>query len=345
MTSGKIEEVEYLGLKSLLYLTGGYLPGYVLEWVGKYPLFTGSGRAALRLILEFFRDNKRLPDKNGQVLVPHWLCYSALNTMQKYCSPTLTMNEKVKGLLVYHQYGFPQKMDEICDYCKEKDLFIIEDCANVFETYHNKKHLGTLGDAAIFSLSKLFPSLLGGALVTKNEELRNYAETKIINCDRTLSLLTYSSRFLYECFKDTPLLGSVHLMQEMMYGMIDSALDIRAISLRVINDQLIKGAMLQRKKNYRFLLDYFEGKPEYYNILWHPGVVTPYIAPFFGTDDKLKRIVSGMRQNGIVTGIYHFDVNRNLLNPKFEKCIWIPVHQGLNEKDMEKMCEIIKRCN
>ena len=44
-------------------------------------------------------------------------------------------------------------------------------------------------------------------------------------------------------------------------------------------------------------------------------------------------------EKNISTGIYNFDVNRNLFNPLYKKCIWVPVHQGLSTKKMSEICE------
>ncbi len=342
----KIEEVQYLKTGAFFNLFGRY-ENHVFEDVDTNFLFTGSGRAALRLILEFYTMNKTLTDKNSQILVPRWLCYSALNSMQKFCMPALMMNKGIRGVLVYHQYGYPQKMGEISDFCKEKDLFIIEDCANVFESYYRGKRVGTFGDAAIFSFSKLFPSLLGGALMTGNKDLFNFSQTRLLLCKtkiscRKLSFSTYFDRFLYECFRDTILSESVHKLQEKSYGIIDHAYTIMDISLRIVNGQVKSGTWEQRKKNYNVILEYFSDQPEYFGDLEREGVI-PYVVPLIDKEVNLKRMVDALYAHNVMTGIYHFDVNRNLLDPDYKKCLWIPVHQGINSESMERICEIIKK--
>jgi len=342
----KIEDVQYLKTDAFFYLFGKF-ENHVFEDVDTNVLFTGSGRAALRLILEFYRLNKILADKNSQILVPRWLCYSVLSSIQKFCMPALTMNNGVRGVFVYHQYGYPQKMEEISDFCKEKDLFIIEDCANVFESYYHDKRLGTVGDAAIFSFSKLFPSLLGGTLMTGNKDLFNFSQTRLLHCKtkiscRKLSINTYFDRFLYECFKNTFLSESVKNLLEKSYGIIDRAYLIRDISLRIVNEQIKNGMWEQRKKNYKLVLEYFSDQPEYFRGLEREEVI-PYVVPLIDKEENLKRMADALLAHNVMTGIYHFDVNRNLLNPNFKKCLWIPVHQGINSENMERICEIIKK--
>ena len=38
-------------------------------------------------------------------------------------------SSRTKGVLVVHTYGLPAEIDEISKYCKENDLFLIEDTA------------------------------------------------------------------------------------------------------------------------------------------------------------------------------------------------------------------------
>lgn len=337
----KINEVQSLNTNAFKFVFGKY-QNNIFNDINSNIQFLGSGRAALRLILEYYQKKGKILNKNNQILVPHWLCSSVLCSMNKFCSPSLTYNKGIKGVFVYHQYGYPQKMDVICDYCEEKNLFLIEDCAHAFESYYSGKRLGTFGDASIFSFPKFFPSVLGGALITDNDELYHYSKTRIQNCNKTISLLTYGSRFLWECFTDTAFSRQVQLLQEMMYGIIDSSLNIRKISLRVINSQLLNGAIEQRKKNYKLLLEYFDNSHDYFYGLERDGVV-PYVVPLFDDEKKLKIIIERLKQINFITGIYNFDVNRNLLDPSFKKCIWIPIHQGINHEHMNIICETIKK--
>lgn len=335
-----IEEVQYIKLGFLKHLVGNYGIQIFKDFPAKV-LYTGSGRAALRIILEYLTARGVIVDKNAQVLVPQWLCQSVINTMHRFCFPTLTISKNLRGVMVYHQYGFPQNMDEICSFCGENNLFLIEDCANVYESYYNGRRLGTFGMAAIFSFSKLFPSILGGALITNDHELHEFGQRCIKNSNNWISHLTYSSRLLSECFKETPLSGAANKIQEMVYGITDYAYNIKGISLRIVNKQLLNEAMERRKENYQFLLKYLDDRPEYFNGLEREGVI-PYVVPLFDQVENLQKMVEKLRGQNVITDIYHFDVNRNLLNPDFQKCLWVPMHQGIDEDTLEMICETIK---
>lgn len=336
----KIEEVQHIKLNFLKYLVSNY-ENQLLKDISEHVIFTGTGRAALRIILEYYTNKKILHNKNTQVLIPYWLCQSVIHTMHGFCTPTITKNDKIKGVMAYHQYGFPQKIDEISDFCDDKDLFLIEDCANVYESYYNGKRLGTFGCGAIFSFSKLFPSLLGGALVTNDDELYEYGKKRIRQCNKNISHLAYGGRLIWELLKDTSLNNFADIFQTMMHVKIDSAFDIEDISLQIINKQLLDGAMKRRKENYKFVLDYFEERPEYFAGLERDGVI-PYIVPLLDKEEDLKKMVKRLSEKNVKTDIYHFDVNRNVLNPNFKRCIWVPIHQGINKDQLKMICETIK---
>jgi hypothetical protein len=59
-------------------------------------------------------------------------------------------------------------------------------------------------------------------------------------------------------------------------------------------------------------------------------------------EDVLQKIKNKLLASGIWTDLYHFDVNRNMLNPEFRRSVWIPNHQGININAMEKICNLIK---
>ena len=76
---------------------------------------------------------------------------------------------KTKGLLIVHYFGVLQPMDLIQQFCKEKGLRLIEDCAHIFKGKYHDQDLGTFGDFSVFSWRKFFPIPSGGTLVVPRE--------------------------------------------------------------------------------------------------------------------------------------------------------------------------------
>ena len=85
------------------------------------------------------------------------------------------ISKKTKALIIVHQFGFPAQMDEILKICKTKNIKIIEDCAQAYDTRYKGKKVGTFGDIGIFSLNvnKTIQTGEGGVCVTNSKNL-NY---------------------------------------------------------------------------------------------------------------------------------------------------------------------------
>lgn len=83
--------------------------------------------------------------------------------------------KKTKGILVVHLFGEAVEISEIANLCKERDAYLIEDCAQSFGTkFENGKNTGTIGDIGTLSF---FPAKNlgclgdGGAVITNNSDL------------------------------------------------------------------------------------------------------------------------------------------------------------------------------
>ena len=144
----------------------------------KQVILTSSGRSALYHILHYLPQSK--------VVVPAYTCdvvveaallagktiiYGHIDeeTLNVKDLPELGSDSIV---IATHQYGFPCKIKEICEDCKQKGTVVIEDCAGAFGTEIDGQPVGTFGDYAIFSFnaSKLINSpTTGGFLLVKKE--------------------------------------------------------------------------------------------------------------------------------------------------------------------------------
>ncbi len=78
-----------------------------------------------------------------------------------------------KAVIVTHLWGQSAEIDTIAQICREKGIFLIEDCAHAIGATWNGQHVGTFGDLGVFSFQE-FKQLStgdGGMTVTNNEEL------------------------------------------------------------------------------------------------------------------------------------------------------------------------------
>lgn len=83
--------------------------------------------------------------------------------------------KRTRAVYVTHYFGFPQPIAEIKNFCVEKGVYLIEDCALALFSYDGPTELGSMGDMSIFSFPKSLPVPDGGALVINNA---NFAKDK-----------------------------------------------------------------------------------------------------------------------------------------------------------------------
>ncbi len=71
------------------------------------------------------------------------------------------------------------EVERIADYCREKGIFLIEDCAHAHGARWGARRPGTWGDAGVYSMyaTKTISTGEGGILVTRHDELVDYARS------------------------------------------------------------------------------------------------------------------------------------------------------------------------
>jgi dTDP-4-amino-4,6-dideoxygalactose transaminase len=89
-------------------------------------------------------------------------------------------------------YGNPCEIDELIDFCEDKDLMLLFDAAHALGSKYKNTPVASQGDAHSFSCSptKLFCTIEGGILTTNNEKIaekvrrgRNYGNFPNYTCD------------------------------------------------------------------------------------------------------------------------------------------------------------------
>jgi perosamine synthetase len=78
-----------------------------------------------------------------------------------------------RAVIVTHLWGQCAQIDTIAAICRDRGLFLIEDCAHTMNSTWRGKHAGTFGDLGVFSFQE-FKQLStgdGGMTVTNNEEI------------------------------------------------------------------------------------------------------------------------------------------------------------------------------
>ena len=127
-------------------------------------LYASNGRAALYHILKSIDINK--------ILIPIYICHTILEPIKRLkIKPIfydinlddlnanfesikfLIDKYNIKTILIASMYGNIANLNEIEIFCKNRDIFMIDDAAQSFGTKLDNRYVGTFGSAGFFSFS------------------------------------------------------------------------------------------------------------------------------------------------------------------------------------------------
>jgi len=176
------------------------------EWIrnytgAKYALATNSGTSALHLALLTAGINSQ-----DEVIVPTTTFVATANAVSYVgaiphfidSAPNIDPNYlrtylekygrgKITAIIVVHLFGIPADIESICEVAKEFDLTVIEDACQALGSTVKGRHVGTFGNAGIFSFNgnKILTTGNGGGLVTNSPSI--YHEAKKLCCTARIS--------------------------------------------------------------------------------------------------------------------------------------------------------------
>ena len=180
----------------------------------KYATATTSGTSALFLALCCFK----LKPKD-EVIIPSLTFIATANAVKLAgAKPVLAdidkstftisldsikekITNKTKGIIPVHLNGRSSDLNELSEFCKSKNLFLIEDAAQSLGSKFNKKYLGSFGDASAFSFSppKIITTGQGGIVVTNklsiNNLIKKFKDHGRLNKNDYHSMVGYNFKF------------------------------------------------------------------------------------------------------------------------------------------------------
>ncbi|MEP0133056.1 MAG: DegT/DnrJ/EryC1/StrS family aminotransferase [Eudoraea sp.] len=97
--------------------------------------------------------------------------------LEKAIINRMALGKKPKAIVAVHLYGMPYKVDEIKEISEKYDIPIVEDSAEALGSSYKDNKCGSFGNIGILSFNgnKIITTSGGGALVTKEEDIKNKA--------------------------------------------------------------------------------------------------------------------------------------------------------------------------
>ncbi len=312
------------------------------HYFGSPVILLNSGRTGIYLCLAAYGLKR-----NDEILVPRYLSQCVLNTINRTAFPATQESEHTKAILILHQFGYPQQVEDITNYAQKKGWLIIEDCAHSLASTYRGKNVGLFGDAAIFSFPKIFPTILGGCLVTGNDRILNFTRAYLKKrrgfCRALLANLSVAVMFMVSDVWSEKVRARLMPLLDMCYSQFVEcpSPNLSVSRLLLLSLLELESSIAQRIKNLDIFKEYFLGNG-YWDELETGCRVVPWAVPYFAEDERrLTKVVETLRGINVETEILHFDIQRNMFHPDYRKCIPIPVHQGITDGMMHNMCKSI----
>jgi dTDP-4-amino-4,6-dideoxygalactose transaminase len=280
-----------------------------------------------------------------------------------------------RAIYVTHYFGWPQDISALSAYCKNNNIYLVEDCALSLFSNLVDSPLGLSGSAAIYSFPKTMPVPDGGALTLVIDDQVNepivmpplprnimkgilpflkrsglrlsdrfglfpYLPPKFtnlsINCNRTSTLTT----------EGLPEIPSSYYYDPSIQDMTASAIT-RYIIKHTNPEEVIK----QRRQNYLQLLKALEGsqvfKPLYLKL---PEGVCPLSFPILV--ENRESIYNQLNERGIAVIQWWSGFHRAFSWIDFpeaqylkEHLLALPIHQQLSFEDINYIIHEIQQIN
>lgn len=308
----------------------------------KHTIMTTSCTAAL--ILAFMALELKPGD---EVIVPNYTMIASINSIKHMglvpviidVNPTtfsLDINDvknnvsnRTKAILHVSINNRYTNMNDFVVYCKENNLYLVEDAAQSMGCCPDDKALGTYGDIGCFSLStpKIISSGQGGYLVTNNDKLA-LKINQIKNFGRK-----ESGKDIFEIF-------GINLKYTDIQAVITIE-QMKKLDYRVKRMSEIYNLYYQELKNYiKMLPPLFEG--------WHPWFIDIYCpSNIFRTD-----LIYYLKQHKIQTRETYVEINKTSMyyedsilpnsNYVSNNGLYLPSYVTLTNEQIIHVCNLIR---
>lgn len=316
--------------------TEAQLDSLLTSYFGIEAVTVSSARAGIYIIL------KELGlGRTDHILIPDYLCRSVLYILNLQGFAVQQPDDRTKAAFVFHQWGYPQKMDIVMAEAKKRGLKIIEDCAHTFGSTYKGRMVGSFGDVAVVSFPKFFPTYVGGAVLSANPQM--IARARVVREEsrsfpqRIFDVLSVRAGWQNYLLRKPPFI--LHAIYIKSFHFPRTAPTV----LRRFphSAQELKAGIEKRVRIFKQIKEK-AGETYHPRHLDEDSEVVPLSVPIFFPPEKLEKAQAMLKERNIKADILHFDVNRNIFDPKYVKCLALPCHQELTDKEVAYMLEVIK---
>ena len=259
------------------------------------------------------------------------------------------MDDQAKGFLLVHYFGFPNAVEGALEFCRQRGLPLLEDCAHSFLSRHRDQAIGSFGDAGFYSFHKMLPVPTGAGMIGGgNGNGPSHSISPASSPYREL-LRRLAEYALHRAAIPSRLWSWLRGGYSKV-GRSSGPLEVSPmprISRRIIKalEPEFGVIVAKRRENYSRLAEAFRSFPEVRPLYPElPEGVCPYTFPVLvsGRDGLVQELQArGVPAQGWPTLPWAVaqDPEFEVANRYGAELMMLPVHQNLGPRDMERIIE------
>ena len=247
------------------------------------------------------------------------------------------LTEKTKGIIPVHLFGAPCEIKDIVTIAKKNDLRVIEDCACAFGASVDGRHVGTFGDVGLFSL---------------------HARKGITTGEGGFSICDDS--ILSERIESYSMFGINKVIEN---GLLKCKFTKLGFNYKFSDLQAAAGlAQIEKVRDYiekrRLLANYYLNVLDDIDGLQLPCPASGHVWQSFvvrvDTNINRDKLILNLLKVGVQTQIgtyashlepvYESNQTCPISANLFRKTLALPFYFGLQTKDIDEICSILKNC-
>lgn len=276
-----------------------------------------------------------------EILVPAYMCQAVLSALSRTSFPAMTASSRTKSILVFHQFGFPQKLTFIEKKARENGWLMISDCAHTIFSHYKGQNVLKSGDFSVVSFSKIFPCFLGGAIVTSDKSLEAAVKARVN------ALSQRDKGWVEKAYKvikgnQQKALGYEAVLEiSAVYGALPemASFPLKAKNFLPKTQEALEQDIDRRRRMWAIIRSFF---PRLVPDCPECDVI-PWAVPIKVDSGKINRITPAIKNRiGVSLPILHFDFARNMLQPNYRPALIIECSGALAEKQVLKICRGLK---
>ncbi len=267
---------------------------------------------------------------------------------------------KTRAIYVIHLFGWPQPLEEIDTWRRQKGLYLIEDCALALFTRHpDGTPVGGHGEAAVYSLPKFLPVPDGGILSLNNGFLSSTPNKRppILKTLRATASLIKSWAGGFRSYADPEPPEPAEDRDERPGKMPDSYFFENwrkncvpsRLTQRILAGVDYKAISARRRENFSILTKALLplGLDPFYSSLLNGTV--PLFYPLYVPNNR-NQLAASLSAAGVSTSSFwdgsHPDIAwAGLPNSRSlkKRILPLPIHQDLTSEDMSQLVSIVSQ--